>query len=154
MQVCGFLVWVSVDAVDVCLFSLSHSVLIWSLAGESWGWSSPLTLSHHQALATVRSPTPSLHSLPGEWKGATTWLRVTPVPVSVKPIVITSWCLSTPPPPLPSAPHPLTPSHSPGPFFSSSLSLSAAKPVAPCGSAFSPDSSGRCLTVSQVEWCF
>lgn len=36
--------------------------------------------------------------LSGEWKGGRTWLRVTPVPVSVKPIVITSWCLSTPHP--------------------------------------------------------
>lgn len=37
--------------------------------------------------------------LSGEWKGGRTWLRVTSVPVSFKPIVITSWCLSTPPPP-------------------------------------------------------
>ena len=86
----------------LCLFvlALSFGFDTKSLAEESWGWSSPplLTLSHHQARATVRSPTLSLHPLRGEWKAATTWLRVTPVPVSVKPIVITSWCLSTPTP--------------------------------------------------------
>lgn len=68
--------------------------------------------------------------LSGEWKGGRTWLRVTPVPVSVKPIVITSWCLSTPPHP------PLSLLYRPRVFSSLLLSLSCAKPVVRCGWAF------------------